>query len=325
MLPYNAGFLSPGPEAVAPLMERRQRPLIEPAGGGAFPTRMGAGLASGSCSIPAMIEPSFFARFWPALLLVLGVAAALWPLLALPAAFASLVGLLALPLPSARDLPRPRVWLLLGTLAASVGMARFVVLDAVPGIIGGGRRAVEDQVVSRLRDVLFAEDAMRRAGWIDPDRDGIGSAAFLSELCGGEPLRGQAPRATPVLHCEQLEQSALGPAARLGAYLYAVCLPRAGGGWSARPGEGVDEEAAERRFVAYAWPVAESPFSSLYFIDEHENIRVGPTPSTAGEPPHCDAALSGPPWPAWKDKKARPLLPGDSAPEAPNDPAPALR
>jgi len=253
-----------------------------------------------------------WARFWPILLLWLGIAAALWPLLALPAAFASLVGWLALRLPSPAELPRPRLWLVLGTLGATLGLLRFVVLEAVPGIVGGGRRAVEDQVVSRLRDVLFAQDAMRRGGWIDPDRDGIGSAAFLSELCGGEPLRGQPARETPVLHCGELETSALGPAARVGAYLYAVCLPLAAGGWSARSADALDEEAAERRFVAYAWPSGDTPFSSVYFIDEHENIRVGPAGPVRGEPPRCDAALMQQPWPAWRDKKPRVALPGDA-------------
>lgn len=266
--------------------------------------------------VPARI----WSRFWPMLLLLLGACAALWPVLALPAAFASLLGWLALRLPSPAELPRPRLWLVLGTLGAVIGMLRFVVLQAVPGIVGGGRRAVEDQVVSRLRDVLFAQDAMRRSGWIDPDRDGIGSAAFLSELCGGEPLRGQAARDTPVLHCGELETSALGPAARVGAYLYAVCLPLARGGWSARAGDAVDEEAAERRFVAYAWPSGDGRFSSAYFIDEHENIRVSPDGSTWGEPPRCDAALASPPWPAWKDKAPRATLPGDAPGEAAGSP-----
>lgn len=280
----------------------------------AFEDRLGLGLACASCTVSPMIEPAFFARRWPVLLLLLGAASVLWPLLALPAAFASLVGVLALRLPAAGELPRPRSWLLLGTLAATAGMVRFVVRDAVPGIIGGGRSAVEDEVVARLREVLFAEDAMRRAGWIDPDGDGVGSAAFLGELCGGEPARGQAARETPVLHCGPLELSALGPAARDGAYLYTVCLPLAGGGWSARPGAAIDEEAAERRFVAYAWPAVNSPFSSTYFIDEHENIRVSPEPAVAGEPPHCEAALRGPAWLAWKGKKPRQGLPGEREP-----------
>jgi hypothetical protein len=205
------------------------------------------------------------------------------------------------------------------------------------GIVGGGRSAVEQETVSRLRDVLFAQDAMRRAGWIDPDGDGIGSAAWLEELCGGEPLRGQASRDTPVLHCGELVPTplGLGAAARSGPYLYTLCLPTPDGGWSAN-GAPVDEEAAERRFVAFAWPAPASPFDQAYFIDEHENIRVArlsatasaaapsaATPTAAAASPRfpstCAAALERLEWQPWRGKKARPDLPGDSA----NPPGPA--
>jgi hypothetical protein len=265
-------------------------------------------------------SPSFFARRWPVLLLALGVTSVLWPYLGLPAAFATTIGLVALPRPAPGDLPRASWWLAAGSLASAVGMFRFVLL-AMPGIVGGGRMAVEQEAVSRLRDVSFAQDAMRRAAWIDPDRDGIGSAASLAELCGGPPLRGQSERPTPVLHCGELVPTALGPAARNGAYLYTVCLPTPGGGWSTS-GASVDEEAAERHFIAFAWPEA-SPFESAFFIDEHENIRVAPVPLRAnssattgpGAPapelaPSCGAALDLP-WQVWRGKKPRTELPGD--------------
>jgi hypothetical protein len=246
------------------------------------------------------------------LLVLLGLASVFLPVLALPAAFASFIGLVALRPPPSSTLPRPRWWIVAGALAASVGMVRFVATLAMPGIVGGGRRAVEQEAVSRLRDVLFAEDAMRRAGWIDPDADGIGSAAHLEELCGAPPRRGQAPRATPVLHCGDLVPTPLGPAARNGAYLYTVCLPMHGGGWSAAPGGGVDEELAERRFVAYAWPAetAEGKFDDVFFIDEHENILTARLPSGA-LPPACDAALVAPGWQPWRGKRPRPDVPGD--------------
>lgn len=205
---------------------------------------------------------------------------------------------------------------------------RFILTEAMPGIVGGGHRAVQQRAVSRLRDVLFAQDAMRRVAWIDPDADGIGSAAFLSELCGGPPSRGQAERATPVLSCGELVDTPLGPAARSGAYLYTVCLPSAAGGWSAQPGPHVDEERAERQFVAYAWPEAAAPFDQLFFIDQHENILTAqvtarpPSASPSDAPPDatptCEAALGdarATEWTPWRDKKPRPgPLPGDTTP-----------
>jgi hypothetical protein len=251
--------------------------------------------------------PTGFGRVWPLLLFGLGVASVLWPLLGLPASFASFIAIVAFPKRDVEPVPGTRWWVAAGAVCAAVGMVRFIVSEAVPGIVGGGRLAVEDEAVSRLRDVLFAEDAMRRAAWIDPDHDGIGSAASLSELCGGPPERGQPERATPVLHCGELVPTRLGPAARSGAYLYTLCLPLTGGGWSAREGT-VDDELAERRFVAYAWPDAGGSFERSFFIDEHENIRVV---ESRGAPASCEAALGGAAWPAWKNKKPRAELPGD--------------
>jgi hypothetical protein len=253
-------------------------------------------------------------RQWPIALFVLGATSALWPWLGLPAGFASFIGVVALRRPSPAELRGARVWLWAGVALSVVGLVRFVAGEAMRGIVGGGRAAVEQETVSRLRDVLFAQDAMRRAGWIDPDRDGIGSGAWLEELCGGPPLRGQAPRETPVLHCGELAPSPLGPAARSGPYLYALCLPTPDGGWSAN-GAPVDEEAAERRFVAFAWPAPASPFDQAYFIDEHENIRVATLPAAPPGGPRfpttCAAALSGLDWQPWRAKKPRGELPGD--------------
>jgi hypothetical protein len=263
-------------------------------------------------------------RFWPLGLFALGAASALVPWLGLPAGFASFIGAVALRRPTDAELRWGRFWLWAGVVLSAVGLVRFLTGEAMRGIVGGGRTAVEQATVSRLRDVLFAEDAMRRAGWIDPDRDGIGSAASLPELCAGEPLRGQPPRATPALQCGELRPTTLGPAARSGPYLYTLCLPTPDGGWSAN-GAAVDEEAAERRFVAFAWPAPARPFDRAYFIDEHENIRVAalspaPSAATPGSPrfPTTCAAALGLDWQPWRGKKARPDLPGDSASPPPS-------
>lgn len=260
---------------------------------------------------------------WPLGLLALALGSVLWPFAALPAAFFSFIAAVTWPRRSGRP-SRGRWLLVVAAVASCIGVVRFILTEAMPGIIGGGHRAVQQQAVSRLREVLFAQDAMRRAGWIDPDGDGIGSSAFLTELCGGTPLRGQAELPTPVLSCGELVDTPLGPAARSGAYLYTVCLPSAAGGWSAQPGPHVDEERAERHFVAYAWPEAGTPFDSLFFIDPHENIlwaQVTPrsAPGVAADAtPTCDAALGDAVshgWTPWRDKKPRPgPLPGDTAP-----------
>lgn len=257
-------------------------------------------------------------KLWPVGLVALGAISVFWPWLALPAGFASLVGVVALRRPTPAELPCPHAWLWTGVVLSTIGVVRFVAGDAMRGIVGGGRTAVEEQTISRLRDVLFAQDAMRRAGWIDPDRDGIGSAASLEELCGGPPARGQPARETPVLHCGELAASPLGPAARSGPYFYALCLPAPGGGWTSGAGP-VEDEAAERRFVAVAWPEPASPFDQAFLVDEHENIRVATVPAAPGGgtlvPSSCASALDALDWQPWRGKKPRESLPGDSAPE----------
>jgi hypothetical protein len=247
-------------------------------------------------------------------LAALGVAALVWPLFAMPVAFLAFLGLLTLPARAEPGALQSRVLVGLAVVGAALSLVRFVVEIAMPNIVGSGRDAAEQRAVSWLRDVLFAEDAMRRAGWIDPDHDGIGSAALLSELCGAEPLRGQPVRDTPVLTCGELIPTTLGLAARRGGYLFVVCLPQRDGHWSGHAGPQLDEEAAERQFLAYAWPDAGARFDHAFFLDQDENIQSVPLPNDAA-PLSCDAAR-GPgaraDWTAWRGKRPRPgPLPGD--------------
>ena len=213
---------------------------------------------------------------------------------------------------------------LIAGLSSSAGFTRFLVKEAMPGIVQGGTLASNDRAVSRLREILFGQDALRRQAFIDPDGDKIGSAGFLGELTGAIALRSGAPLARPVLErYPGLVETALGPAMEIAGYYYIVCLPTPDGGFTARPGEAVDEEAAERRFVAYAWPSAEGRgLVDSYFIDEHERILFARDGAPQGRrerlgaerPPACDDALSPAGrerWQVWRGKRPRESLPGD--------------
>lgn len=229
-------------------------------------------------------------------------------------------------------LPRDRSRALAALTAASgalslAGFMRFLVVEAMPGIVQGGNRATEDAAVSRLRQVLFAEDTLRKRADVDPDRDGVGSAALLSELAGHVGLRGGARLEPPVLERfpEPLD-SPIGPVMELSGYLFVVCLPTRDGGFTARPGAPIDEEAAERRFVAYAWPAADQRgLLNSFFMDEHERILFAGNGAPAGQrprigldhPPACDEALNPKTreeWQTWKGKRPRQKLPGDNRP-----------
>jgi len=221
--------------------------------------------------------------------------------------------------------PRPLIVLnALGALGAFVGFLRFLVSEAMPGIVQGGTTAAESAAVSRLRALLFAEDSMRKLAAIDPDGDGIGSAALIGELTGSSGLRGGAPLAAPLLERYAAPvETAIGPAIEMGGYFFAVCLPTRSGGFSARLRQEVDEELAERRFLAYAWPAGPGlGLGTAFFLDEHEHILRAPS-RDEGErservgaltPPACDdaiAAASRGQWKPWRGKRPRRNLPGD--------------
>jgi hypothetical protein len=243
--------------------------------------------------------------------------------LGLFAAVGTFIAWASLPKLPAPALRRER-WLLAFAGAASlVGLCRFLIVEAVPGIVAGGNRFTEQRVVSRLREILFAEDSARRIAAHDPDGDRIGSAALLGELTGELGVRRQNRLERPLLdgYPKQVD-TALGPASEIGGYYLLVCLPKLGGGFTAQPSDAIDDEQAERRFLAYAWPSGSAPgLEKAVMLDEHENIALAPAQPGlrygASSPPSCDDAIADATrgaWTAWRQKSPRQTLPGDRAP-----------
>ena len=98
-----------------------------------------------------------------------------------------------------------------------------------------------------------------------------------------------------------------------------VCLPAMAGGFSAQPGVAVDEESAERRFLAYAWPMGSRGPKEVYAVDQHERILVSPNLNAKElrfvgpfHAPSCDAAVTDESFSAWRGKAPRATLPGDT-------------
>jgi len=192
-------------------------------------------------------------------------------------------------------------------------------------VIAGGNQDSEKRAIGFLRGLVVAEDHMRTRGFIDTDNDQVGSAATLAELSGLLPLRNARPMDVfPVyLKPEQHVQDAEASVVVQGAYVYKLCLPKAGGGWNAGSSTtDLDEEAGERSFSAYGWPksfTAGSPHK-VFFVDAFERILIyqpqGQAPlryqGTSGGP-ECGTEAEHPAdWVRWKDKTARKSLPGDN-------------
>ncbi|HEV8247159.1 MAG TPA: hypothetical protein VGP93_15385 [Polyangiaceae bacterium] len=253
---------------------------------------------------------------------LVAVASAFQLLLAPFAAVGVLLAFLAASHENARARRLHYLTLSVAALAASYGFVRFLSTKAIAGIVQGGTRAAEDQAISRLREVLFAEDTLRKQASVDPDGDAVGSAALIPELTGEIGVRKGARLMPPLLErFGKSESTAIGPAYLLGGYFFAVCLPVRGGGFSAEPEAAVDEEAAERRFLAYAWPsVPRLGLTHAYFLDEHERILLAPTGPKLrmgyADGPACDDAIAPATradWGPWRKKRARDSLPGERA------------
>lgn len=252
-----------------------------------------------------------------------GLASAVLTPLAPFAVFSSLVGFLTLS-GSGRRRAVARALAVASALATAAGMFRFATGPGLQGIVEAGTRAAGQRAVSRLREIVFAEDGMRKLAVVDPDGDGVGSAGFLGELCGAVAPRSGNQLEVPVLSREYCPAVATpnGPAAAIEGYLYQVCLPQMDRGFSAKLAAPVDEERAERRFLAYAWPSsAEEHLRAVYFVDEHERVLVSTNHDGAGglsyagasRPPPCRAASDDRRFRPWRGKKPRASLPGDSS------------
>jgi hypothetical protein len=253
-----------------------------------------------------------------ALVALLAVLSLAFPLLALPAGLFVLLSFLSLPRVPERSARVQRLTHAAAALLAAVSLIVFLLREGVPGIVEGGTRAAGQRAVSRLREILFAEDAARKKAVWDPDGDGVGAALLLAELTGEAGLRGTVRVNPPLLErYPKVEPTRAGPALEIGGFWFMVCLPTRQA-LTSEPGSAFDDELAERRFVAYAWPSGRAPgLRRAYFIDEHERILSAPSGervrSGTEHPPLCDDALAAPTkddWIAWRGKKPRDTLPG---------------
>lgn len=240
--------------------------------------------------------------------------------LGLFAAVGTFVAWASLPRWPRSELRRERWLLLIAAVGSLLGLMRFLALEAIPGIVAGGNRFTEQRAISRLREMLFAEDTARRIASHDPDQDRVGSALLLPELTAEIGVRGGAPLPVPLLEgYPRRVDTSIGPASEIGGYLLIVCLPLAQGGFGARPLDAFDDEQAERRFIAYAWPSGHAPgLGNAVALDEHEHIWLAPAKPGSrfgpSSPPRCDDAVANETrasWTAWRDKQPRQSLPGD--------------
>ena len=211
---------------------------------------------------------------------------------------------------------------LVGGVLATVAMGRFTVEWVAPSLAIAGKQATEERAVSRLREILWAEERVREGKWVDSDGDGVFEYALLGELTMADTRRAGVKLEVPVMRREQLaEDDAPEPVRhvyRSEGYEFVVYLPSKANGV-------IDAGAAAHRWVAYAWPVLiDRGGRRAFYIDQDE--RICETDNRQGYSgtatiPSATAALQGATaagldatpcgatttdggnWRAWKNKK----------------------
>lgn len=297
---------------------------------------------------PSTISQMPRAPLWRALAaLILSVAANVFVKLSIAAMVINLV--VGLSLPKKTDAKSRSLYHSLVAVTAFltiVSLFRFTLNEAIPGVLEGGMRAVTLRGNSRLREVLFAEDILREQAQLDHDGDGIGSAATLPELLGAMPLRSEVNTAkhTDFVPLQWRGSVTYVPDPQnpqrkiavisLDGMCFTVYIPTQSGQWTTVTDDlqnPIDEEAAERRLVAYSWPAQQARGNlAVVYIDERERILQSDNTGTrqgyigCDHPPPVDAVEhDGGVWSAWKNKKPRDAIPGLPAISSPATSSPS--
>ncbi len=299
---------------------------------------------------PSTISAMPRAPLWRALAaLILSVAANVFVKLSIAAMVINLVVGLSLPKQTdAKSRTLYHSFVAITALLTIISLVRFTLNEAIPGVLEGGMRAVTLRGNSRLREVLFAEDVLREQAQLDHDGDQIGSAATLPELLGVVPLRGEvsAAKRTDFVPLQwrgsvtyvadpQNPQRKIAVTS-LDGMCFTVYVPSKSGQWTTvidDPQNPIDEEAAERRLVAYSWPAQQARGNlAVVYIDERERIlqsdNTGARQGYIGcdHPPPVDAIEhDGGTWSAWKNKKPRDAIPGLPNISSTSTPSPSLQ
>ena len=175
-----------------------------------------------------------------------------------------------------RRTPRWFDLLVMGSIAivlATAGVVRF------GGCCGCRSNANEAAAIATLQNLVTAQRRFADERRRDHDRDDRGEFGWLAELAGSvgiDGMPGPAARPVPLLTAAFREVVA-GRVQRSG-YWFAVFLPGPGGTWLGEAdlgggaGRVLDVDAAERDFVAYAWPVERGRTGARTFVVRPDGV-----------------------------------------------------
>ncbi len=165
------------------------------------------------------------------------------------------------------------------TLAALLVTAGVTAAIALPSYFRARINRNEAAIGATLKNISSAQAQLQACGAQDADGDGEGEHGFLGELAGVTPLRGSNARLVPpVLH------SRFGAVrdgrVEIGGYVLEMYLPSQDGGWVTEASRGaggyeVDADAAELRWLCYAWPIERGWTGNRAFLMNQDGNILG--------------------------------------------------
>jgi len=163
------------------------------------------------------------------------------------------------------------------TLTALLVIAGLATAIDLPRFFSERRNRNESTVIAALKNISSGQSQLQASGAQDADGDGQGEYGFLGELAGVAPLRGSdALLVPPVLHGRF--GAVRDGRVEIGGYVIEMFLPAKDGGWvsEAKRGAGggeVDDDAAEKVWLCYAWPVEHGwTGTRAFLVDQNGDI-----------------------------------------------------
>jgi type II secretory pathway pseudopilin PulG len=176
------------------------------------------------------------------------------------------------------------------TIRVVVGLAVLGVIAAItiPKLLTAKGGHNDTAAIATLRHLAVCQDEFRKKGLVDLDGDGTGEFGTLGEMTGSAGIRTNADASTrgallkpPILSPSLAGVTSAGIVTKSG-YAFRVFLPGKDGG-AVREGMAggtglpftgpVDTDLAEKRWCAYAWPVAYGNSGTrAFFVDQEGTV-----------------------------------------------------
>jgi len=174
-----------------------------------------------------------------------------------------------------------------------VAIIAIIAAIAIPNILRARMSANEGSAIGSLRNLATAQQTFQSNQCVDEDDDGSGEYGYLTELTGGGQLRDGDPAVNPGYITVALCPPNGGDVATKSGFCFQTWLPGPHSDTDSLAGSQDEMDAAENRWLAYAWPVSYRTSGIRCFAVDQGAEVVSATNDNGGNP-FYDGTANGP-------------------------------